>query len=118
MTFASHKLEADSEIALCKERKSVGISKLLFHPLGNEINSQYIQLIIIPIVFTLVGFVGIAVTSAGEVLYGQTLWDPTKLIDQWDNRAAAFFASFSFALASLGTNISANRHASFLIYCN
>lgn len=47
-------------------------------------------------------------TSAGEVFYGQTLWDPTKLIDQWDNRAAAFFASFSFALATLGTNISAN----------
>lgn len=40
---------------------------------------------------------------------GATLWDPLKLIDQWDNRAAAFFASASFCLATLGTNISANR---------
>ncbi len=66
------------------------------------------QLFIIPTVFTLIGFVGIAVTSAGEVLYGETLWDPLKLIDRWDNRAAAFFAAFSFFIATLGTNISAN----------
>lgn len=51
---------------------------------------------------------GIAVTSAGTVLYGEVLWDPLRLIDRWDNRAAAFFASFAFALATLGTNISAN----------
>ncbi|KAJ7584871.1 permease for cytosine/purines, uracil, thiamine, allantoin-domain-containing protein [Mycena floridula] len=68
--------------------------------------SQYVQLFIIPTLFTLIGFCGIAVTSAGEVLYGETLWDPTKLIDRFDNRAAAFFAAFSFALATIGTNIS------------
>ncbi|KAF5323194.1 hypothetical protein D9758_016729 [Tetrapyrgos nigripes] len=70
--------------------------------------AQFVQLLIIPTIFTLIGFVGIAVTSAGEVLYGETLWNPTLLIDRWDNRAAAFFASFSFVLATLGTNISAN----------
>jgi NCS1 family nucleobase:cation symporter-1 len=48
------------------------------------------------------------VTSAGITLYGQVLWDPLKLIDRWDNRAAAFFASFAFALGTLGTNVSAN----------
>lgn len=42
------------------------------------------------------------------MLYGETLWDPLKLIDRWDNRAAAFFAAFSFFIATLGTNISAN----------
>lgn len=52
--------------------------------------------------------VGVAVTSAGQVLYGETIWNPLLLIDRWDNRAAAFFASFSFVLATLGTNISAN----------
>ncbi|KIY74149.1 NCS1 nucleoside transporter family [Cylindrobasidium torrendii FP15055 ss-10] len=70
--------------------------------------AQYVQVAIIPTVFTLVAFVGIAVTSAGEVLYGETLWDPLRLIDKWDNRAAAFFAAFSFLLATIGTNISAN----------
>ena len=47
-------------------------------------------------------------TSAGIALYGQVLWDPLKLIDRWDNRAAAFFTAFSFTLGTLGTNISAN----------
>ena len=58
----------------------------------------------------LTGFslVGIAVTSAGQVLYGEVIWDPLRLIDRWDNRGAAFFAAFSFFLATLGTNISAN----------
>ena len=47
-------------------------------------------------------------TSAGIVLYGDVLWDPLQLIDRWDNRAAAFFASAAWLLTTLGTNISAN----------
>lgn len=73
-----------------------------------EIPRQYIQLLVIPVAFTLVGFIGIAVTSAGIVLYGSVLWNPLTLINHWDNRPAAFFAAFTFALATLGTNISAN----------
>ncbi|KIJ61261.1 hypothetical protein HYDPIDRAFT_42834 [Hydnomerulius pinastri MD-312] len=70
--------------------------------------AQFVQPLIIPIAFTLCSFAGIAVTSAGIQLYGEVLWDPMLLIDRWDNRAAAFFASFAFALATIGTNISAN----------
>ncbi|CDO72821.1 hypothetical protein BN946_scf185002.g6, partial [Trametes cinnabarina] len=70
--------------------------------------AQYVQLLVIPAAFTLVGFIGIAVTSAGVVLYGSVLWNPLTLIDHWENRPAAFFAAFTFALATLGTNISAN----------
>ncbi|EIW76701.1 NCS1 nucleoside transporter family [Coniophora puteana RWD-64-598 SS2] len=70
--------------------------------------AQYIQPLIIPIAFTLCSFAGIAVTSAGITLYGDILWNPLDLIDRWDNRAAAFFASFVFMLATIGTNISAN----------
>lgn len=70
--------------------------------------SQYIQLLVIPIVFTLASFVGIVVTSAGVSLYGQVLWDPLKLIDHWDNRACAFFTSLTFVFSTLAANISAN----------
>ncbi|KAH7882152.1 NCS1 nucleoside transporter family [Phlebopus sp. FC_14] len=70
--------------------------------------AQYVQPLIIPIAFTLCSFAGIAVTSAGIKLYGEVLWDPMLLIDKWDNRAAAFFASFAFLLTTIGTNISAN----------
>jgi NCS1 family nucleobase:cation symporter-1 len=84
---------------------------LKVNPLSNanhHSRRQYVQLIIIPVSFTLASFVGIAVTSAGITLYGQVIWDPLKLIDHWDNRAAAFFTSFAFTLGTLGTNISAN----------
>ncbi|KAI6019475.1 NCS1 nucleoside transporter family [Pisolithus microcarpus] len=70
--------------------------------------AQFIQPLVIPIVFTLCSFAGIAVTSAGIQLYGEVLWDPLLLIDRWDNRAAAFFASLVFVIATIGTNISAN----------
>jgi len=70
--------------------------------------AQYIQIVITPVALTLASFIGIAVTSAGITLYGQVLWNPLMLIDRWDNRAAAFFASFTFALGTLGTNVSAN----------
>ncbi|KAF9226304.1 hypothetical protein BS17DRAFT_749647 [Gyrodon lividus] len=70
--------------------------------------AQFVQAVTIPFVFTLCSFAGLAVTSAGIVLYGSALWDPLKLIDHWDNRAAAFFAAFAFLLTTIGTNISAN----------
>ncbi|THG96210.1 hypothetical protein EW026_g5587 [Hermanssonia centrifuga] len=70
--------------------------------------AQYVQIIIIPVAFTLAAFVGMMVTSAGTVLYGKVLWDPLTLINEWDNRAAAFFAAATFMLTTLGTNISAN----------
>lgn len=41
---------------------------------------QYIQVFIIPVAFTLAGFCGIAVTSAGINLYGEILWDPLRYI--------------------------------------
>jgi len=62
----------------------------------------------LPIVFTFIAFIGVAATSAGAVKYGTLDWDPMALIAHWDNRACRFFAAFSFALAALGVNISAN----------
>jgi hypothetical protein len=45
---------------------------------ANIYNRQYIQVLIIPVAFTLAGFIGIAVTSAGISLYGEVLWDPLR----------------------------------------
>ncbi|KAJ3529036.1 hypothetical protein NM688_g7911 [Phlebia brevispora] len=70
--------------------------------------AQYIQMAVMPITFTTGAFIGMMATSAGAVLYGKLLWDPLQLINEWDNRAAAFFAAASFMFATLGTNISAN----------
>ncbi|KAH9064377.1 NCS1 nucleoside transporter family [Lactarius vividus] len=87
---------------------AIGINMPNFTRYAKNERAQYVQLIVIPVTITLASFVGIAVTSAGITLYGQVLWDPLKLIDQWDNRACAFFASLAFLLSTLSTNISAN----------
>ncbi|EAT81538.2 hypothetical protein SNOG_11039 [Parastagonospora nodorum SN15] len=69
---------------------------------------QLIYVPFLPLVFTFISFIGVAATSAGHVKYGSLDWDPMALIAHWDNRACRFFAAFSFALAALGVNISAN----------
>jgi NCS1 family nucleobase:cation symporter-1 len=69
---------------------------------------QLIYVPFLPLVFTFIAFIGVAATSAGSVKYGELNWDPMALIAHWDSRACRFFAAFSFALAALGVNISAN----------
>lgn len=64
----------------------------------------------LPVVFTFFAFIGVASSSAGQALYGleEIPWDPNVLMSHWGNRACRFFGAFTFALASLGVNISAN----------
>lgn len=69
---------------------------------------QLLYVPMLPIIFTFIAFIGIAASSAGAVKYGTLQWDPMALIANWPNRACRFFAAFSFALAALGVNISAN----------
>ncbi|KAJ5973204.1 hypothetical protein N7481_010414 [Penicillium waksmanii] len=71
---------------------------------------QLLYIPMLPIVFTFISFIGIAASSAGQAHYNlaELPWDPLVLISYWPNRACRFFAGFSFALASLGVNISAN----------
>ncbi|KAF2191834.1 uracil permease [Zopfia rhizophila CBS 207.26] len=69
---------------------------------------QLLYVPMLPIVFTFIAFIGIAASSAGAVRYGELQWDPMALIANWSSRACRFFAAFSFALAALGVNISAN----------
>ncbi|KAI0281859.1 cytosine-purine permease [Russula aff. rugulosa BPL654] len=87
---------------------NAGLNMSNFTRYAKNERAQYIQLLVIPIGFTLASFVGIVVTSAGVSLYGQVLWDPLKLIDHWDNRACSFFISLTFILSTLAANISSN----------
>jgi NCS1 nucleoside transporter family len=65
---------------------------------------------LLPAFFTFIAFIGIAVSSAGQSKYNTASipWDPNVLVSLWGNRACRFFGAFSFALAALGSNISAN----------
>ncbi|CAL1210830.1 unnamed protein product [Candida parapsilosis] len=68
----------------------------------------------IPVCFSITSLIGILVTSGAQNLYGETYWSPldvlARFLDNYTsgNRAGVFFISAAFALAQLGTNISAN----------
>ncbi|KAL2815630.1 permease for cytosine/purines, uracil, thiamine, allantoin-domain-containing protein [Aspergillus cavernicola] len=68
---------------------------------------------LLPTFFTFIAFIGVAVSSAGQAKYHTESipWDPNVLVSLWSNRACRFFGAFSFALAALGSNISANSLA-------
>jgi NCS1 family nucleobase:cation symporter-1 len=74
---------------------------------------QYIQLPILPALFTVCAVIGIVTTSATGVIYGELIWNPLLIIEKWldmghGGRAAAFFAATSWYIAQVGTNITAN----------
>ncbi|KAF9887283.1 hypothetical protein FE257_010411 [Aspergillus nanangensis] len=71
---------------------------------------QLLYIPLLPVVFTFISFIGIAASSAGQARYAldSIPWDPIVLISHWSSRACRFFGAFTFALASLGVNISAN----------
>lgn len=74
---------------------------------------QYIQLPLLPLIFTLCAVIGIVTTSASQVIYGEPYWNPLDIVSKWlqsghGGRAAAFFAATSWYIAQVGTNITAN----------
>lgn len=73
-----------------------------------------VQTVSIPLCFSITSLIGILVSSASTQLYGETYWSPLEVLGRFldnysaGNRAGVFLISFAFAIAQLGTNISAN----------
>jgi len=62
----------------------------------------------LPATMALYSFIGVAVTSATTIIYGQTIWDPVDLLTRFNNRAVLIVAMISLCIATLATNIAAN----------
>ncbi|THX54945.1 hypothetical protein D6D02_08176 [Aureobasidium pullulans] len=60
------------------------------------------------VLVTMCGVLGATVTSAAQVVYGVSTWNPLEVAKLWNNRAAQFFAGLCWCFAVIGTNISAN----------
>src|SRR5881392_376843 len=57
---------------------------------------------------TLYSFIGVAVTSASVVLFGEAIWDPVALIGRFNQPLVAFIALIAILIATLNTNVAAN----------
>ena len=62
----------------------------------------------LPTTMALFSFIGIAVTSATAVIYGQTIWDPIVVLSKFTNPLVLVIAMLSLCIATLATNIAAN----------
>ncbi|HUG12668.1 MAG TPA: NCS1 family nucleobase:cation symporter-1 [Opitutaceae bacterium] len=56
----------------------------------------------------LYAFIGVAVTSATVVIFGETIWDPIELMSRFDSVALMLVSMFALTLATLTTNLAAN----------
>ncbi len=61
----------------------------------------------LPPTMALFAFIGVAVTSATVVIYGEAIWDPVQLLGRMGGWAVVL-ALFALAVATLTTNLAAN----------
>lgn len=62
----------------------------------------------LPTAMTLYSFIGVAVTSASVVLFGEAIWDPVALLGRFNRPVVALIALIALLLATLNTNVAAN----------
>jgi NCS1 family nucleobase:cation symporter-1 len=62
----------------------------------------------LPVAMTLYSFIGIAVTSASEVVFGEPIWSPITLLGRFHQPIVAFLGLIALLVATLNVNIAAN----------
>jgi NCS1 family nucleobase:cation symporter-1 len=62
----------------------------------------------LPLTMALYSFIGVAVTSATAIIFGQTIWNPVDVLTRFQNPAVLVIAMLALCIATLATNIAAN----------
>src|SRR5271156_3136201 len=62
----------------------------------------------LPAAMTIYSFIGVAVTSASVVIFGEPVWDPVALLGRFNQPVVASFALVALLIATLNTNVAAN----------
>ena len=62
----------------------------------------------LPASMTMFAFIGVVVTSATAIVYGNTIWDPVQLAGRFDSKVLVSVAMIAVAISTLATNIAAN----------
>jgi len=66
------------------------------------------QVIGLPPSMTLFSFIGVVVTSATVIIYGEMIWDPLVLAGKFESKMLVSVAMICVAISTLATNIAAN----------
>lgn len=62
----------------------------------------------LPTAMTSYSFIGVAVTSASAVIFGEPIWDPVVLLGRFNQPLVALIALVALLVATLNTNVAAN----------
>jgi NCS1 family nucleobase:cation symporter-1 len=66
------------------------------------------QALALPTTMTFYSFIGVAVTSATVIIFGQAIWDPVQVLAHLENPAAIVIAMLALSVATLNVNVAAN----------
>src|SRR5204863_7800695 len=66
------------------------------------------QAIGLPATMALYAFIGVAVTSATTIIFGETIWDPVDVLTRFKSPVVLVVAMLALCIATLATNIAAN----------
>ena len=66
------------------------------------------QAVALPTTMTVFAGMGVVITSATTIIYGQTIWDPVKLVGKFENPLVVLISMFTVVVATLSVNIAAN----------
>jgi NCS1 family nucleobase:cation symporter-1 len=70
-----------------------------------QVRGQFLGL---PPTMTLFAFIGVAVTSASAIIFGETIWDPVVLLSRLESPVVILVSLFALLIATLTTNVAAN----------
>lgn len=66
------------------------------------------QVVALPSTMTVFSAMGVLITSATSVIYGESIWDPMDLAARFTDRTAVAVSMFTVVVATLAVNIAAN----------
>ena len=72
---------------------------------GAQVWGQFLGL---PPTMTLFAFIGVVVTSASAIIFGETIWDPVQLLSRIESPGVILVSLFALLVATLTTNVAAN----------
>ena len=80
-----------------------------FTRFGRSQRAQIVgQVVALPTTMTLFAAMGVIITSATVVIYGEAIWDPVKLVGTFQSPLVVAIALFTVVVATLAVNIAAN----------
>ncbi|MEO5761123.1 MAG: NCS1 family nucleobase:cation symporter-1 [Vicinamibacteria bacterium] len=66
------------------------------------------QIVALPTTMFIFAAMGVLITSATAIIYGEAIWDPIKLVAKFDSPMVVAVSMFTVVVATLSVNIAAN----------